>query len=758
MTYRPHPIDTSQVTLNDSIAPLTEQLAESSHDVWAAGRIREGWTHGPRRDDRLKTTPTLVPYSELPESEKEYDRATALGTLKAILALGYEIIDPKEDPGLRAARVEECRGRLLSLLSDPALPLSDLMQAWRKLEPEQWGNDPVIFEKLARKAVGAGEIPLCMDTLAAAEKAHPGNPVFRYLSMLASCQAGDYHKVRTELHPFLESESAADLPKKLRIDFLSLVGRTYKEEWQAGTGADGGQKLLSSAYEWYRRAYEESDGDIFPGINAVTMANLAGLAQQAQALGETILASCDKALLTGPPDYWALATRAEALLNLGRKEEAFSAYQAAAEAEYADLRDLASSRKQARYLCELLFGNGTSMDAAFSLPCVVVFAGHMIDQPGHEQRFPSAVEGKVGCAIAAALAEMKAGIVFCSAAAGSDILCLEAARQLGAETHVLLSSPRADFRKESVEVCGEGWAERYERALDRTASLREVNRHHLNSNSIAYEYSTQILLGMAGLRAKRIPLDLSALAVWNGEAGYGPGGTESFVAHCRQMNIPVRILNPVEPGGGDSRPRRNQELARPSTAHVRTAGRDQVIKAMLFSDVVKFSSLREAQIPLFLTHFMGLVSRLISTCDTPPIINNTWGDALYMVFDDVAAAARFALALRDAVSGNAWEALGLPPTLNIRTALHAGPVFPCVDPVTRHVSYTGSHVTFTARMEPVTEPGQVFASEAFGSLLFLASPPDCICSYHGQIETAKKAGRMSIYRLDNRVKQHTMSV
>jgi len=71
--------------------PLTEQLAENAHDLWAQQRFGDGWRVGPERDDRAKTHPGLIPYEELPESEKEYDRQTAMGTIKAILALGYVI-------------------------------------------------------------------------------------------------------------------------------------------------------------------------------------------------------------------------------------------------------------------------------------------------------------------------------------------------------------------------------------------------------------------------------------------------------------------------------------------------------------------------------------------------------------------------------------------------------------------------------------------------------------------------------------------
>lgn len=89
--YTPNPIDTDDIRLPDELTALTEQLARNVHDVWSASRIAEGWTLGLTRDDRMKTTPCLVPYDELPEQEKDYDRNTALQTLKLILKLGYRI-------------------------------------------------------------------------------------------------------------------------------------------------------------------------------------------------------------------------------------------------------------------------------------------------------------------------------------------------------------------------------------------------------------------------------------------------------------------------------------------------------------------------------------------------------------------------------------------------------------------------------------------------------------------------------------------
>lgn len=91
MDYKPAPRDTSGVRLPRDIEKLRELLARNTHENWAKQRMAEGWRFGPRRDDAMKEHPSLVPYEELPESEKEYDRKTAIETIKTILALGYRI-------------------------------------------------------------------------------------------------------------------------------------------------------------------------------------------------------------------------------------------------------------------------------------------------------------------------------------------------------------------------------------------------------------------------------------------------------------------------------------------------------------------------------------------------------------------------------------------------------------------------------------------------------------------------------------------
>lgn len=91
MNYVPQPIDTSDIKLSEELNELIEKMAKNVHEVWAQSRIEQGWKYGEERNDSLKTHPCLVPYEELPEIEKAYDRDTALGTLKLICKLGFKI-------------------------------------------------------------------------------------------------------------------------------------------------------------------------------------------------------------------------------------------------------------------------------------------------------------------------------------------------------------------------------------------------------------------------------------------------------------------------------------------------------------------------------------------------------------------------------------------------------------------------------------------------------------------------------------------
>lgn len=169
--------------------------------------------------------------------------------------------------------------------------------------------------------------------------------------------------------------------------------------------------------------------------------------------------------------------------------------------------------------------------------------------------------------------------------------------------------------------------------------------------------------------------------------------------------------------------------------------------SMLFADAVNFSKLTEPQIPLFLNYFLGAIGELIATSENAPSIKNTWGDGLYFVFADVRNAGLFALELCDLMVSTDWGSKGLPKAINLRIALHAGPVYSCVDPVTGLPSYTGTHVSRAARIEPITPPGQVYASQGFAGLAAAQGVKEFTCDYVGQTPLAKGYGTFATYHV-----------
>ena len=131
-------------------------------------------------------------------------------------------------------------------------------------------------------------------------------------------------------------------------------------------------------------------------------------------------------------------------------------------------------------------------------------------------------------------------------------------------------------------------------------------------------------------------------------------------------------------------------------------------------------------------------------------MRNTWGDGLYLVFDNIGAAGRLALDLCDLVTSCNWYELGLPAEFNIRIGLHSGPAYPITDPITHQFSYTGVHVSRAARIEPITPPGAVYASQPFAALAEAVGITDFACDYVGQAALAKNYGQYPTFRIRRR--------
>jgi class 3 adenylate cyclase len=604
----------------------------------------------------------------------------------------------------------------------------------------------------------SGAALLAYDTLVEGLRHFPADARLRQQTALALARTGA-SRLANEILRVLASEGHRD------EETLGLLARTHKDLWADSDDEDERRRHLRLAFEHYREAYALSSG-YWSGINAATMALLLDRREDAEALARRVREQCLSLYARETRRgnvYWVLATLAEAALVLGNWAEAEARYAEAV--PFTDRRygDLASTRRNARLIIRYLQADGSRIEACLRVPPVVVFAGHLIDRSGRaEPRFPPALEPVVRRAIRERLRPIGAGFGYSSAGCGADILFLECLRELNVETHIVLPYDRDQFRDDSVDIVpGADWAARYARQLAGAKEVITASEHRMAEGSMSFEYGFLVLDGTAGVRADELDTDLVCMAVWDGKPGDGPGGTASAVERWRKAGRRPQIIDLAamlerERSPVVVRPHAEQTLpawARPadgSAAEPVAAAFDPEIMGLLFADVRGFSRLSEDEIPLFVRHFLGTVAAELAASPCTPIMTNTWGDGLYFVFDSVRSTGEFALALCEVVRAIDWKARGFHDDLGLRIGLHAGPVYACVDPVTKRPNYIGAHVSRAARIEPITPPGEVYASGAFAALARSEEIKEFICTYVGQTPLAKGYGTFPTYVVHRR--------
>ena len=759
MGYDPKPINVTDVTLTADLLELTERLAKSTHDTWARKRLEEGWCHGPRRNDAEREHPCLVPYEELPDSEKECDRRVSLETVKAMMALGYRVeraTEDRPDEPRVPSTAAEVPAALDLLRGHASLDLRELLALWHGRDPQQWALSPEPFALLGERILRLGAPLPAHDVLAVGLAAHPIDVRLRQLQGLALARSGAARKAN-QLLQTLVAEGHAD------SETLGILARTFKDLSAGAATPDERRALLCQAHARYRDAYglavarEDPDGALYTGINAASTALLLEDGDTARRLAREVRTWCQRRLARSA-DYWAEATLGESALILGEWDDAERHYARAATMGRTHLGDLSTTRRQARLLLRHLDRDPSQCDHCFQIGPVVVFAGHRFDDPTRPApRFPPALEPAVARALAERLAALGAGIGFASAANGADLLFLEAIRARGGDIHVVLPYDREQFRKDQAVLGGTSdWEERFDRILAQAAEVVVTSEQTAPEASTVFEYANTFLYGWARLRAEQLETELVPLAVWDGQPGDGPGGTAGAVAEWRASGHQVEIIDLAAmlrgtPGGARAVPRSAGALSPAASTPPTSAA--QTVMAMLFADAVGFSKLTEAQVLRFMEHFLGAIAELVGTAAATrspfaPVAKNTWGDGLYFVFKSARDAGRFAVELCERVDGTDWTAHGLPANLNLRVALHAGPVYEYRNPVTgQQPDYTGTHVSRAARIEPITPPGHVYASQPFAALAAAQGTKDFTCDYVGQTPLAKGYGTFPTYHV-----------
>ena len=592
-----------------------------------------------------------------------------------------------------------------------------------------------------------GEPLLAYNALQIALAEYPTDLRLRQLKGLALARSGALARAN-ELLSDLWDEGHTD------GETLGLLARTHKDLALAAEDDEERDLHSEAAFEICLTGYRESrragnlDHAYYAGINAASMALLRGDEDSARAIATDVDELCVEVLEQDDyagDRYWPQATRAEASLILGDLVSARERYAAAAKLAGSRYGNLSTTRRQARLLLAHLNERAEWLDDIMHVPPVLVYSGHMIDAPGRPvPRFDPSMETEVGNAIRAQLRKLKPAVAYGSAACGADILCLEAVQELGSELHIVLPFSVEQFRATSVDIREDGhWGDRFERLLDSATEVLVISDQPPEGCDATYQYANLIMTGLARLRAQHLGAGLRGLAVWDGQVADQPGGTGSALQSWRDTGLEVdqvTVINPFAPATRqvvpDSDPDDNQRW--PFAYSIET---------MLFADAVGYSRLKESQVPLFFEHYAGAIAELCERSENKAVHVETSGDGMYMVFDDSGTAGRFALELSETIAGRDWRQYGLPEDLGVRVGLHCGPVFVATHPITRERLYSGVHTSRTARIEPITPPGQVYASSAFAAVATASGVKDLRFSYIGRTRLAKSYGVLPLYHV-----------
>jgi len=651
--------------------------------------------------------------------------------------------DPSTPPPAGPATAADA----LAQIREQGGTLAGLRLAWEKRQRTAWAEDVAVYRQAVGAALKLGEAFLAYDIAREGLRVFADDVRLLQLQALALARTGATQRASAILVGLREKGQDDE-------ETFGILARTHKDLWMiAGTEEDRDYHLHRSL-DNYLKGYECSGG-YYTGINAASMALVAGETETARRIAGEVRLLCDEGLSKGGPDspesYWLLATAAEAALVSGDLESARLNYTRATTESDPGAAEVSRTRAQARFLLQSLGKEESALDDCFVLPRIGLFTGHMLDRPDRPApRFPAALEETVRAEIEACVERRDVRIGYSSLACGGDMLFAESVLKRGGEVHIFLPFNIEAFIKSSVRLIPQDdLVERFHRVLDNAAGVRILNEQGDPDDGAAYDFCNRVLAGAAILKSQFLGMDIAPILLWDGKRGDGGGGTESVRNYWRHA-IPQEVeilpmdriladaltngLNPTKP---DPRP--------PNPAIGSDDRTPQEIRAMLFADVVGFSRWPEQCVPLFIREVLGRVAAIQKQKDARPLYVNTWGDAICAVFENVETAGHFALALQNTLRETDWKTTDLQRDIGFRIALHAGPVYKCFDPLLGRNTYNGAHVNRAARIEPVAVEGQIFASDAFAALAAIAKADEFLCDYAGTRELPKGAGMLSTF-------------
>lgn len=566
-----------------------------------------------------------------------------------------------------------------------------------------------------------GEFLEAYDAVRSIAHDQPEDVRLAYAAVLAMARCGATDAAQRLYASSRLRERATSQERAMRIDIMALEARLAKDRARRYSGADR-ETALREAQSLYAAIADETR-DPYPGVNAATLAMLAGDEAAATSYAQDALRELERQA-SSPDDYWRYAIAAEAALVLNDEQTVTESIAQAAQCTPVNLAARASTLGQ---LSTVAAARG--IDAAIldplRPPSSLYFHGVQFSQTDElATSLPSRIADYVG--------KRRAGFGYGSLAAGADILMAEALIEYGAALHVFLPFDAREFAEIAVRPYGESWMPRFRRCFECATSVRYATQDAFLGDDVLFSYAARYAMGTAILNARNLYGSAYELVVRETGANTSHPASDAGAWTGAGHATDVIAVTVGEAGGVPARAR--------ETPH-------RVLRAMIFADIFHFSRLSEAQLPQFNDEVLGAFANTLDRYRGSVGYANTWGDGIYAVFDDACAAAGCAIDLQADMHGLAGR--GFPADMALRLGAHFGPVFPVTDPITKRQSFTGTHITRTARIEPITPEGAVYVTDAFAAELMLVPSAPYRCEYAGNLAAAKAYGAMRMYALSH---------
>ena len=553
-----------------------------------------------------------------------------------------------------------------------------------------------------KQANASGDYLQAIDAAQQGLLQHPQSLELGYSELLAYARAGAGRRAEVELNR-LEAEGrlASLTDARLKTDFVALRGRILKDRAMRAEKPDARAAWATEAAKAYERAFMLSGGG-FPAVNAATLWRVAGDEARSVLFARTAIGQSK----TQSDDYWRFATEGEALCLLGDEGGATRALAAAFAAASGRGDVIAATRRQLAWLSRVA-GIGAAALTALPAPRVLHWLARRSGDAGAQ---------------ASPLGEDRGGLVaFGSLLSEADFAVIDVLAGAGAEINLTLPCAPEVCRARLVSERGEGLGEGFDRRLRLAANVMIVTPEGDPAEPTLVRLAVEEARGEALIRAAALSTSVAMLHV--------EGAQWNIAQPSAAGEDPLVFVDRPSPRGGAGGlwPRR-------------------VARALVFGDVKGFSALAEAAHPAFFDVVLGGFAEAIESFGAHVEYAETAGDGLYLVATDVLTAMALCHALHASLAPERLARAGLP-ALVLRLSAHYGPVFPGRDPVTRREKFFGKEVVRTARIEPVTPPGETYVTEQFAATAAAEAPGAFACDYVGRQPMAKGFGACRMYAL-----------